>query len=333
MPFINYSRAKTYRRCAKAFEYKYLRNLQRKKPPVPLLRGTIIHEMLDIRATNSMLGPKVAPKRTPAMVLAEYAKKFKSLFIEEREMYGETFIEDIDRVFKGYERQYATEPLKYEASEEGVQTDLTKDIRFVGTIDKRVLTSNDGRHWLLDHKTHKSIPGEEARFSDLQLVFYLWAWNRENPSRKVDGIIWDYLRTKPPRIPEQLKNGSLSQRENMDTDVHTYLAEIRRLQLNPEHYKAMLETLRQRSTDRFYLRVKLPAPSAALIDHVVEDMRATAIMINRLPVFPRNMGPNCVWCEYFRVCSAEVRGLDHEFIEKSEYEEREADDYESSEED
>lgn len=331
MPFVNFSRVKAWRRCPALFNFKYNRNLQRKKPPAPLLRGTIIHEMLDARANMTLLAPKAAPAKTPASVVAEYRKKYRALFIEEQEMYGETFLEDIERVYSGYEKKYAAEQLAYEASEEGVQTDLTKDIRFVGTMDKRVRDSTD-RRWLLEHKSHKTIPSEEVRFSDLQTVFYIWAWNREHPESRIDGVIWDYLRTKPPRVPEQLNNGSLSQRANMDTDYDTYLAEIKRLQQKPEHYKAMLESLRQRGIDRFYLRVRLPAPSAKMIESVVADMRATAIMLNRIDVYPRHLTKDCSWCEYYRLCHAELRGLDAKFIEKAEYEEREPDDYELAEE-
>jgi len=331
MPHVNQSRIKSYRRCPKQYEYKYIEGIQPKKPAPPLLRGHILHEMLDARVQRFFKAPQAVPMKTPKSILDEYAKKYKTLFIEEQERYGETFIEDIKRIFDGYIRTYEDEKFEYLGSEEFVGTDLTPDLRFVGTIDRRVADPT-GRHWLLESKSHKSIPGEENRFSDLQTVFYIWAWNRENPSRPLSGIIWDYLRTKPPRIPEQLQNGQLSQRKDMDTDYHTYLSEIRRLQLNPQPYEGFLLSLKQRSKERFYLRVKLPAPSQQMIDSVVSDMRATAITLNTLKVFPRNMTRDCSFCEYYRLCHAEVRGLDAAFIRKADYEEREADDYAGEEE-
>lgn len=327
MPHVNQSRIKSYRRCPKQFEYKYIEGIQPKRPAPPLLRGHIIHEMLDARVQRFFKAPQAVPMRTPKMILEEYAKKYKTLFIEEQERYGETFIDDIRRIFEGYVRTYEDEKLTYLGSEEFVGTDIAADLRFVGTIDRRVADPS-GRHWLMESKSHKSIPGEENRFSDLQTVFYIWAWNRENPTRPLSGVIWDYLRTKPPRIPEVLKStGQLSQAQNIDTDYFTYVSEVRRLQLNPSIYTDFLNSLKQRSKDRFYLRVKLPAPSNTMVETVVADMRATAVTLNTLKVFPRNMTKDCSFCEYYRLCHAEVRGLDSAFVRKADYEEREADDY------
>lgn len=326
MPHVNQSRIKSYRRCPKQYEFKYIQGIQPKKPAPPLLRGHILHEMLNSRVQRFFKAPQAVPMTTPKGILLEYAKKYKSLFIEERERYGETFIEDIQRIFEGYVRTYEDEKLTYLGSEEFVGTDLAPDLRFVGTIDRRVQDPS-GRHWLMESKSHKNIPGEENRFSDLQTVFYVWAWNRENKDRPIAGIIWDYLRTKPPRIPEILKNGQLSQAQNIDTDYHTYLSAIRENNLNPKPYEDFLVSLRQRSRERFYLRVKLPTPSNAMIESVVTDMRATAITANTLKVFPRNMTRDCSFCEYYRLCHAEVRGLDAAFVRKADYEEREPDDY------
>jgi len=227
---------------------------------------------------------------------------------------------------------YANDGWKYEASEELLETKLTEGIRFIGHLDKRVYTKKDGRRWIVDHKTHKVLPTEDQRFHDYQILLYVWAYNRENSEKPVDGIIWDYLRTKAPAIPEQLKNGQLSQRKDMDTDHMTYVRELRRLQLDPFPYETFLTELKKRSERKFYMRVSLPSPSVQMTKSVVSDFIATTRRMFADTHFPRTMTRDCSWCEYYRLCTSELRGLDAKYIEKTEFEQKEIQD-ETSEED
>jgi len=319
MPEISFSKAKLARKCTQAYHYRYHERLRRKRPGVPLIRGTILHEMITARSDPNSL-------KKPMEILKGYEEEYRQLFREEKEIYGE-LIPDIKRIFQGYEREYADDDLRYESHEEFVATDLGRDIRFVGYIDKRCTDPAD-RHWLMDHKTHRNIPNDDQRFSDLQLVFYVWAYNRER-ERKLDGVIWDYLRTKPPTIPEVLKNGELSQRKNMDTDYHTYLSEIQRLKLDPANYEETLDRLKnERNT--FFKRVFLPSPPKVMIDNVVNDMRTTATLIKHLSktAITRNMTHLCAsTCDYYNLCQSELRGLDSAFVRKTEYEEAEIADH------
>lgn len=322
-----YSKVKSFRRCMKSYDYKYLQNLQRKRPAPPLVRGTIIHEMLDARARKKM-GEK---GKSPLIILDDYTQKYGQLFREEREEYGENFIGDIMRIYKGYERTYAEDDLTFEASEEEIETQLTKDIVFKGHLDKRLVDAKN-RRWIMDHKSHKSIPDEEARFADYQILLYLWAYNRENPKTVADGVLWDYLRTKPPTLPEQLKNGQLTQRANLDSDYYTYAQELRRLKLDPKPYELYLGELKKRSAKKFYLRVPLPAPPKVMVDSVVSDFKYTSEQMAKATVFPRSMTKDCSWCEYYRLCMSELRGLDASFVRKTDYEEKVIGDENSEEE-
>lgn len=307
-----YSMVKSFRRCQKQYELKYIVGIQKKKPAAPLIRGTILHEMLHARAT---------PKLKAGNVLAEYEKKFGELFREERDEYGEDFLGDLKRVYDGYLREYGSDDnVKYESSEEKVEIDIGKGLIYQGHLDKRIITLDDERRWLMDHKTHKNIPTEEQRLNDYQILMYLWAWNLGNPKQKADGIIWDYIRTKPPAIPEQLKNGQLTMRANIDTDVSTYLRELTRLKLDPKPYKQHLAEIEKRQKGRFYQRIRLPAPSKAMTENIVEDFIDTSLQISKTKRFCRNLTRDCSWCEFYRFCNAEIRGLDAKFIMKSEFE-------------
>lgn len=326
MPTVSFSRVKLWRRCHYAHHLKYNERLARKRRAVPLLRGEILGQMLDARAF-----PKLT-KKTPERILKKYTKEYAQLWTEEKEKYGDV-PGDISKLFDGYCRKYATESLEYLAFEEFIALDLVRDIRFIGYIDKRVKDSN-GRMFLMDHKSHRVIPNDDQRFTDLQKVFYVWAFNDTNATKQATGFIWDYIRTKAPTVPEVLKDGKrLSMAKNIDTDYWTYLAEIKRNKFDVKPYLEFLAELKKKPDNR-YIRVTIPNPAKKLIDNVVSDLKSTAIEIHTSKARDRNMTRMCPSdCDFYNLCRAEVSGLDADYVRKNEYEVKEPNDREEAEED
>jgi hypothetical protein len=272
--------------------------------------------MLDARARPS-------PKITPETVLERYRRKYRILFQEEREQYGD-IIGDIRRIYEGYERRYAKDPWTYLRTEHLLTIDLAKNVRFIGYEDKFV-SDQEGRLWIVDHKSYKTIPNEDDRFSDLQSVFYIWAHQLQHPKEAVTGFCWDYLRTKAPAIPQVLVKGGLTKRANIDTDYYTYLDAIKSNNLNPRDYIDLLNRLKKENS-RFFKRVYLPSPSKEMIKTAVTDAKNTAIEIKNLgtTLRDRNMTRDCPrFCDYYNICQTEYRGIDSEYVRKTEYEERE----------
>jgi hypothetical protein len=279
-----------------------------------MLRGNIIGEMLDARAIKSMGG-----KMDPMAVLEKYRKKYRVLMAEEREMYGD-IIGDIKRIFEGYERKYATDPWRYLKVEHPVTIDLIKDVRYIGYIDK-VVEDKEGRKWLADHKAYRYIPNDDDRYSDLQNVFYVWAWGVQHPGEPITGFVWDYLRTKPPTIPETLKKGGLSIAKNIDTDHYTYLDAIKANNLDPKDYKETLDRLKGENS-KFFKRAYMPHPEKEMIDQIVQEAKDTAVEIKNLGkrLADRNMTRDCAkGCQFYHLCQTELRGIDSEFIRTTEY--------------
>ncbi len=321
---ISFSEVSSYRRCPKQWEYRYLKRIKRKFKGVRLLRGEILHEMLNAYVNSKII--KGYDGNDPWDVLEEYADKFGAYFEEERDMHGD-IIGDCGKIFEGYLRKYRKDPLTYEASEIKVELDLSKlgsgaiNVTFIGFIDKIARDAQD-RRWIVDHKFLKSIPTADDRFAELQLLLYVWAYGMENPKDKLDGVCWDYARAKAPTEPEVLKSGELSKRKNLDCDPYTYLKVIRRERLDAKQYVDMLELLEGKE-DTFFERVFLPKPSTNMIIEVVNDFLQTAAEIQAKRDggrCARSMSTfNCNTCEFRTLCEAEVRGLDSDFIMKSEY--------------
>lgn len=321
---VSQSTIKNWRRCHALYDYRFVQLIRRRRPVVQLIRGTMIGKCLDAFALE-----RLNPKKYRAnvdKVLEPYQKEYGKMFAEEQEYYG-PILDEVKRIATRYKIIYANDGLKYSHPggdggpfEYPVRVDLAPGIVFTGHIDKMPMDPQ-GRVWNMDHKTHKSIPEPDDRFRDLQQVFYLWAMPLSGYP-KPTGVIWDYLRTKPPVVPEQLVKGGLSQRSNMDTDYETYFGEVKRLGLNPKDYKKMEDLLRPRGHMDFYQRVPLPNPSKDLIANVVADAKTTAIEIKRLGGVDkvRSIDRTCKGCEYYSLCQAEFRGLDASFIRKSDYE-------------
>jgi len=319
MPSTSWSEVNLFRKCMQAHHYRYAERLTRKRPILPMLRGKILHEMLH----NHVMSKKIRDFPEDAWAaLEKYAEEFKTFFAEEKEEHGD-IIGEIERIFLAYVKKYKDDDLKYEESEIFVATDIMADFRFIGYIDK-VAVDMHKRRWLMDHKFHASIPGAEDRFHELQLILYIWAWNRWQSDKPADGIVWDYVRTTPPTLPDVLKNGELSQRANIRCDRATYEGEIKHHKLDPKPYQPFLKKL-EKNDLMFFERVFLPAPSQPQIMKIVDDFRTTTAMIENLKgIHPRSMSKfNCQGCEFKQLCEADVRGLDVNFVKKAHYVDRE----------
>jgi len=316
MPRVSYSEIRQARKCPKAWDYRYRQNLKRRKPSRPAFIGTILHEMIDV-----WIKARILPNymNDPWKILAKYQREYKELFKSEREEFGDVPLV-AEKLFESYLRRWRKDGLIYEYSEAPIITDLTKEIRLIGFIDA-IVRDKGGRRFLIDHKFNRVIPGPADRFSDIQTLLYYWAWNQTHKKEdQIDGILWDYGRMKMPAVPELLKNGQLTKRANIDTDQHTYLEAIKEHDLNPKHYRDILDKLEGKERS-FFERVPLPAPNKKMVESVVEDARATAVIRKSLgAIAPRHMsGFNCKTCDFRSLCEAEVRGLDADFVRKRDY--------------
>lgn len=292
------SKIKSWRRCHKQYRYKYDEGLTRRQAPSALARGVTLHEMLDARALGKDWG----------IPLEEYRQSYTKMFADEAEGYPTP--EELESLYLRYCEKYKDDGLDYGGRSEIEVQVKHRGLTFKGIIDK-IVKDPQGRTFVCDHKTHKVLPSEDARFSDIQTVLYYWALRETG--EQVDGVMWDYLRTKPPAVPELLKNGGLSRRANIDTDYETYLKAITDNGLNPTDYQDMLDKVKGNT---FFKRIYLPKPNEQLVQSVVNDFFDTAEEIQNSKSSVRNLTKDCSMCSYFSICGEEVRGLDSSFTRK-----------------
>ena len=312
---ISFSKAKLWKKCKQAFHYKYVQKLEKRKKALPLIIGTAIHAVIE----------EYQEGRDPQVPMDQFRKDFNKLFNEEKAELGDlpTVLEGImETYFKKYENDGLTYPMRRWGlkTEIPVKVYLDNYTQFVGYVDK-FPQDQEGRNWVMDHKSCKSIPDEASRFGDTQLVLYVEMLPMLGYPRP-DGVIWDYVKKKAPVRPEQLKAGGLSMAKKIDTTYEVYMDTVDKV-LGPEHrpkYEEFAQTLKGRE-EKFLRRIYLPNPSRAMVDTVVQDLVTTAKEIRLFAPTStvRGQSRDCSWCSYYNLCQAELRGLDSDFIRKADY--------------
>ena len=345
MPGMNQSRIKMFRRCQKqySFRYDYAEDgeLVPKRPKVQLRRGTWLHALQQQHNIEWAVAsgfknkiPKKLRKRSWQDVHAEFTEEFEGFFDEEKEEYGDLPTE-CWRLFKGYLRfwkeeaeQYMVAPLKdgQPAIEFIVEAKLPKtspDYPFKGRIDLMVEDMEYGGLWIRDAKWVKKIPDDDERMMSPQNCMYVWASRRLGYD--VRGFIYDYGRTKAPTIPRQLKNGTLSQAQRMDTDYTTYLWAIKELHGDMWRdyakavYRSKLLQLKQRDV-LWFRRERIPVEDDKIRQALLEFLVSVRDIQRRSRHAPRSYFYNCRWgCEYHSLCVSEFAGLDIEPLIKADY--------------
>lgn len=226
-----HSMVKTFRRCPKQTEYKYVRRLKPKALSRPLKRGTWMHSLFE---THYQGGDW---RETHALLTTQ----FNALFDEEKEDLGDLPIE-CKRLMLSYLWHYGlSDPWKVHEVELTLETPFPDGSMYRGRID--MLVENQWGLWIVDHKTHKTLPKFDQRVLDAQSALYIWAAVRNKIP--VQGFIWNYARTKAPTVPKLLKNGkALSRAKSIETDYPTLYKAIKKFNLPMEDYTDKLGALK-----------------------------------------------------------------------------------------
>lgn len=300
---FNQSRVKTFLRCPKQYEYKYIDNLQPKKKSRPLFMGSWVHAALEeyYKSGDWKIGHQI------------YLDEWNKLFEEERLELSQRFgpiPQAVERIMRSYAFYYKSDGWKPYLVEQvlEVETPLRVDGKywvFKGRLDLLV-EDEDGLLWLVDHKTASTIPPATAFHAmDPQLMLYPWAAKIQF-NLDIAGVIWNYVKSKPPTIPKLNKDGSLSRRK-VATDYPTLYSFLKRNNYDPNDFKHILVPLQKRSD--FLRRYKMPREKV-VTKEVLLDVLSTVKRIDDTNRFVRNVTKDCArMCAYHDLCRAELNGF------------------------
>jgi len=218
-----HSMLKTFRRCPKQAEFKYYHRLKPKRLGTPLKRGTWVHALLEAHGNGDDWKE----------LHAKFTHEFNQLFDEEKDFYGDMPTE-IYRIMQSYMWHYKNDPWRYVENEMTLEAELPDGTIYRGKVD--ALIENQFGLWLVDHKTHKTLPDQNFRLLDAQSALYLWA--AQQNGLKVQGFIWNYIKWKAPSTPKLLVKGDRISDAACDTDYPTFVRALKKYKAeNPDTFK------------------------------------------------------------------------------------------------
>jgi hypothetical protein len=310
---VSQSKVKTFRRCHAAYHYKYVEELRKKRRSRPLQFGTMVHEMLERHCNGD----------DPFSYLAELKADPASMkmFRQEQDEFGD-ILEDVEDIMTDYfDFHEGDENLhflrkKRRSAEHHFEIELMPDVIWNGKIDTLVRTS-DGLTWLGEHKSFKRRPGDDDRWRSMQGATYIRA-NDILGWKPVDGLWWDYIRSKAPATPTLLANKTLSGRK-----LDTVVSRIRRVMDergdDDKNYPKLLSDA-EKNRGQYFHRI-FAAVQSHVTDTIFEDFETTVreMVRGHGKVSDMNIDMHCSWCDYEPLCRAKLQGLDMDFVKEREY--------------
>lgn len=305
---VSQSKVKTWRRCRRAYHYKYVENLTKKRTSRPLQFGRLVHEMIEAHANAE----------DPFELLNKIELEKGKMFRAEREMYGD-IINDIRTIMVEYFDYWKDDTLVYlrknkKSAEHEFEIEILDGIYFKGKID--AIAKSKKMKWLVEHKTFTRMPTEDHRWRNIQSCVYVRAldvlgWN-------VEGTCWDYVKSKPPTKPEILKSGAMSTKM-IDSLPGAVMSVLEENELDPKLYDEFIAVMRK-NRPSYFQRIYTPTKKL-IVDSIFEDFKATAIEISELhgKSKTRTIDLHCDYCDYESICRAELIGLDSDFVKEREY--------------
>lgn len=314
---FNQSRIKTFNRCPKEYEYKYIENLAPIRKVRPLFLGSWVHACLEThyRDGDWTIGHK------------QYVAEWNKLFDEEKEALskgrgkaGVPLPQVVERIMKSYLWYYREETWKTYMVEQilEVETPLKVDGKvfiFKGRLDLIVEDTEDGSLWLVDHKTATTIPQPTSFHGmDPQLMLYPWA-AKQQYGIELKGVIWNYVRSKPPSYPQELKSGGISRRK-ISTDYPTLYRWLKSHGYDPRDYAGILKPMYTKS--EFLRRYKMPREEHVTRE-IILDALSVVKRIDETKRFTRSISRDCVKCSYHDLCRSELNGFNTDMMRKTDF--------------
>lgn len=312
---VSQTKVRKFRTCRRAYYLSYVDGFQKIVKARPLRFGSIIHEMLEVFAEG----------KDPFAVLNKIGKENKKLFADERELYG-NIIEDIRIIMENYFRIYTKKSLmflKYQGktAEHELEVEIGNDFLFVFRVDHFGKTENNLR-WLVENKTFSRKPSEDQRWRDLQTCMYIKACDMLGIT-KLNGVLWNYIKSKAPTRPEALKDGIHLSKRKIDTLPETVRAVMKEHGLKDKDCKEQIEQAKY-NVNSYFDRVFTPVVPQ-VVDILYNEFMETCLDIRDQhgELSDRNIGQHCGWCEFEPLCRTELTGGDLDYVKEHEYEQRE----------
>lgn len=320
---FSFSAANTVRTCEQRYAYSYIDLLRPKVESAAPLIGRMMHNYFEVfyKSIFERANPAKAHARA-FETFDEEEEKVKQLAwiasgLGENEVAAElsASIPQVRDLAAAYFRVRGRDDAKAHDIlhvEERFEVPLWNDGPVLPARIDLVTRDKDGWVHLWEHKTTRSIPRIGTRLIDLQTTIYN-AVMQDRLGLTADFVTWNYINTKKLFRPELMKRGGLTQRKNLHTTVDIYTQAINDSGLKVQDYQLTLEQIALMEQEDIFQRFELPLQKDEhlLLNDLVRTARRTEKMFSNSEYKPiRNVGRDCGYCPYAKMCEAAILGYD-----------------------
>lgn len=301
-----HSMMKTFRRCPKQFEYKYIERLKPKVMGRPLRFGTWMHALMEAHYKGEDV--EAVHKR--------FTHEFSKYFDEEKAELGD-LPRDVWSTWLSYLWHYKNDPWIVHEVEFTLEVELPDGNVYRCRLD--MLVENQYGLWVVDHKNHKSLPKLDFRILDAQSALYIWAALKNKIP--VQGHIWNYLLSRPVHKPEVIQSGARFSKTGLgSTDYPTLVRAIKKHGFNPSDYAPLLRRLKAQQyvpgviQTSNHFRRDILEKTPALLKRVANEgyqthLRQNAYRWDKVNSIERVPDRSCDFmCSYDDLCTMELFG-------------------------
>ena len=308
---VSQSRVKTWRMCKYAHKLKFVEHLKRKEISRPLTFGGLVHDAIDLKVSG----------KNPFRMFNKIRKTAGDLFKEERDTFLD-IVDDAEVIIAEYFDYYANDDVKRlringKVAEHKFEIELEPGILMTGKMDGIVETKN-GRKWVEEHKTFSNMPSIDDRWRNLQTAVYFKVAEALNVG-KIDGVFWDYIWSKRPTLPSVNKDGSIS-KKRIVTLPSALEAWATGAGVKLERIKRQIEVAVENR--KLYFQRTITPLNKTVRNELFEDFKVSAREIAEHDPntrCPKTIDRHCMWCDFEKICRAELTGSDVDFIKQKEF--------------
>jgi len=335
--------------CRKQWYYRWIENLEPKKPDKKLFIGTLFHKWLE-NYYNANCEKLSADFETTMWFNDQDKTDMEQTDIDEVLDLCKKMADYYDETYRDQDKQTKTL-----ATELNFIVKLDDSIYYTGTID-RVYERPDGKIRFMDHKTASSISQyEEKSKMDRQISRYWWALQqisagigkvkdahgnwvpfKEIEGKEISGFDYNLIAKDYPKEPKVLKSGKLSMDKNQKTTYKKFVNKLHEMGLSafPSEYEDYLKFLMEKP-DPFLKRINVIRTQNELDAAIWEffytagDMHDVKMIVTRQPemaeqITYRNIGLHCeTFCPFKSLCQTTIEGGNVSLVKNLGYKQKE----------
>jgi len=201
---------------------------------------------------------------------------------------------------------------------------MLPESEYVGVIDWVAVDLSKNITYVVDWKTRKTFQDDEnsvigGEDFNVQLSLYQYALMERGVN--ASGAIIYQISSRIPEIPDLTKKGAVS-KAKIKTDWETYSEAVRSYGLDPNDYLDMKDQL---DAVEFWRPVTHYRGKEELLNRWINARRwAEIIERNSDPAYvpPKVENVTCVFCPFARICLAEDKGWDVDYLIEDQYTKR-----------